>query len=288
MRLALLGDPHGWHLQQLVRAAVGRGHEPSIVAWPTVTASLGGTAGEHHGPPELAAADTVIVRTMPAGSLEEVILRMDILGRIAATGTRVINHPRSLEVAIDKYLSLARISAAGLPVPRTVVVQRPDDLQAAWEMLGGDAVSKPLFGSRGRGIERLDSAAAVGTAAATLAEGRIGYLQEFVPHDGWDVRILLVGDRVFAMRRIATGDWRMNLARGARPEPFAPPTEWVQLARGAAAAVGTEVAGVDLLPTHAGGVVVLEVNGVPGWRGLQTVCGDDIATAVIDLAVQPT
>ena len=105
-----------------------------------------------------------------------------------------------------------------------------------------------------------------------------------MPHAGWDVRILLVGARCFAMRRVATGDWRLNLARGARAEPFAAPPGWVELARRAAMAVGTIVAGVDLLPTPEGGVVVVEVNGVPGWRGLQTVCPEDVATAVVDLA----
>jgi len=284
MRLALLGDPGGWHLRQLARAAVARGHAPAVVEWPAVTAALGGPAGECHGPGDLASAAAVIVRTMPAGSLEEVIVRMDILGRIAAAGTRVVNHPRSLEIAIDKYLSLVRIAAAGLPVPHTLVVQRADDLRAAWERLGRDAVSKPVFGSRGRGIERLDSETALAAVAAGLPEGRIGYLQEFIPHHGWDVRVLLVGERPFAMRRVASDDWRLNLARGARAEPFVPPAEWLDLARRAAAAVGAEVAGVDLLPTRSGGVVVLEVNGVPGWRGLQTVCGDDIATAVVDFA----
>jgi len=286
MRLAILGDPRGWHVGDLLRAAAARGTTITVVEWPAVTAAVGhGDAGESFGPRALAEADAVLVRTMPSGSLEEVIVRMDILARLAATGRRVINDPRSLEVAIDKYLSLVRIAAAGLPVPRTVVVQRAEDLAPAWERLGRDGVSKPLFGSRGRGIERVDSPAALAAVVAGLAGGRIGYLQEYVPHDGWDVRILLVGDRSHAMRRVATGDWRLNLARGARAEAFTPPAEWLDLARRAAAAVGTAVAGVDLLPTRAGGAVVLEVNGVPGWRGLQTVCDTDIAAAVLDLAL---
>lgn len=286
MRLAILGDPRGWHVGDLLRAVAARRRAATVVEWPAVTAALGrGDTAEVFGPAALADAGAILVRTMPTGSLEEVIVRMDILGRLAATGRRVINEPRGLEVAIDKYLSLARIAAAGLPVPRTVVVQRPDDLVPAWESLGGDAVSKPLFGSRGRGIERVDSRDALAGVAAGLADGRVCYLQEFVPHDGWDVRILLVGERAFSMRRVATGDWRLNLARGARAEAFTPPAAWLSLARRAATAVGTAVAGVDLLPDRDGEVVVLEVNGVPGWRGLQSVCDTDIAAAVVDLAL---
>ncbi|MFM8283872.1 MAG: RimK family alpha-L-glutamate ligase [Planctomycetaceae bacterium] len=288
MRLCLLGDPSGWHLRRLSRAAAAAGHEHAVVPWRAMTAALGGADAlaavappERFGPAALADADAVIVRTMPAGSLDEVIVRMDMLGRLAAAGVRVVNPPRALEAAIDKYLSLARLAAAGIPVPRTIVVQHAAALRGAWEALGGDVVSKPLFGSRGRGIERLDSPAHLAAAAERLAAGGIAYLQEFIPHAGWDARILVVGQRVFSMRRVATDDWRLNLARGARPEPFTPPADWVDLARRAAATLGADVAGVDLLPHRGGGAVVVEVNGVPGWRGLQTVCDTDVADAVI-------
>jgi ribosomal protein S6--L-glutamate ligase len=109
------------------------------------------------------------------------------------------------------------------------------------------------------------------------------YLQEFVPHAGWDVRVLVVGERLFAMRRhAAPGEWRTNLALGGRAEPLALPEDWEDLARRAAAAVGAPLAGVDLLPGRDGRVVVLEVNAVPGWRGLESVAGPEVGKAVID------
>jgi ribosomal protein S6--L-glutamate ligase len=112
-------------------------------------------------------------------------------------------------------------------------------------------------------------------------------LQEFVPHPGWDVRVLIVGQRVFSMRRrAAPGDWRTNVALGGTPEPFAPPADWVDLAIRAAQCLETEVAGVDLLPTADGRVLVLEVNGVPGWRALEATTGDDVTTAVADYVVE--
>jgi ribosomal protein S6--L-glutamate ligase len=91
----------------------------------------------------------------------------------------------------------------------------------------------------------------------------------------------VVGDAWFAMRRVApAGEWRTNVSLGGRPEPFSPPADWVRLAFRAAAAVSAEVAGVDILPARDGRVLVLEVNAVPGWRGLEAATCADVAGAV--------
>jgi ribosomal protein S6--L-glutamate ligase len=269
-----------------------RGHAVDIVPWPRLSAGVTGAVdgGETVGPATVAKADLIVVRGMPGGSqpqqwLQEIIFRMNLLGRITARGGRVINSPRSLEVAIDKHLTLCHVAAAGLAVPATLVVQDHAAAVAAWEHLGGDCLLKPLFGSRGRGIVRLRSAAEVeaATRSPSVAKscGGVFYIQQFIPHPGWDVRILLVGDHSFAMRRhAAPGEWRTNLTCGGHAEPFVPPDAWLNQARQAAATVGTEIAGVDLLPTTDGSAVVLEVNGVPGWRGLEAATGADITGTV--------
>lgn len=290
LRFALLGEPTGWHVGRLATAIRARGHEAKVVRWGELAAEIAGDGGESFMPDAIGRADLVVVRGMPGGSLEEVIFRMDLLGRLVRHGTPVINSPRSLEVAIDKYLSLARMAEAGIPVPRTIVAQDAAGIEHAWNALGGDAVVKPIFGSRGRGIERLTSREQLAPyleAARRPAPGAafptaVCYLQEFVRHPGWDVRVLLVGDRAFAMRRVSSEDWRLNVSRGARAEPFLPPADWVDLARRAAAAVGAELAGVDLLPMPDGRAFVVEVNAVPGWRGLEGAVGEDIAAVVTD------
>jgi ribosomal protein S6--L-glutamate ligase len=298
--VAVLGEATGWHATRLAETLAGRGHVVEIVPWQRLSAGIAVPAAEREtiGPTAVAQADIVVVRGMPGGGrtdqrLEHVIFRMNLLGRIATRGGRVINSPRSLEVAIDKHLALCHIAAAGLMVPATHVVQDVAAAVAAWEDLGGDCLLKPLFGSRGRGLVRLRTAADVeaATRSPTVAEscGGIFYIQQFIPHPGWDARILLVGDRSFAMRRHAgVGEWRTNLACGGQAEPFAPPDDWLSIARQAAAAVGTEIAGVDLIPTPDGGVAVLEVNGVPGWRGLEAATGADITGAVAEYVEQST
>jgi len=280
MRVAILGERGGWHVARLAEALERRGHAADIVSWRSIGAAIGpGLAALT--PAALASADVVAVRGMPAAGaagirLEDVIFRMDTLAELETRGTPVINAPRALEIAIDKYLSLSVLARAGVPVPRTIVAQDPAAARAAWETLGGDCVAKPLFGSRGRGIVRVRAAA----EASAGGDGGTVYLQEFLPNAGWDLRILVVGDDAFAMRRVAmAGEWRTNLSLGGRPEPVTPPAEVVDLARRAAACVGAEIAGVDLLPSP-DGFVVLEVNGVPAWRGLQTVTPADLADTV--------
>jgi RimK family alpha-L-glutamate ligase len=295
LRMALLGEPTGWHLGRLATAIRDRGHEAFVVRWNELAAEVGGSdaaAGERFWPEAVSRADCVIVRGMPTGALEDVIFRMDVLGRLAQHGTRIVNSPRALEVAIDKYLSLARMQEAGIAVPRTIVAQDAAGIERAWQSLGQDAVVKPLFGSRGRGIERLttpadlapslEAARVRATTPAANGPAAACYLQEFVPHQGWDARILLIGDEALAMRRVSEDDWRLNVSRGARAEPWTPPEEWIALARRAADAVGAAIAGVDLLPAADGRLLVLEVNAVPGWRGLEGAIGRDVTAQVVD------
>lgn len=280
MRVVVLGERGGWHVGRLAEAVGRRGHAVEVVPWRMVEATVG-PGGLRFAPAAIAAADVVTVRGMPGigtGSprLEDVIFRMDALAQLEACGTPVINRPRALEIAIDKYLSLAVLARAGLPVPRTCVVQGGEAAVRAWESFAAPCVVKPLFGSRGRGISRVGSAA----EAAAVGEAGVAYLQEFIPHPGWDLRVLVVADDTFAMRRIAkAGEWRTNVSLGGRPEAVELPAATLDLARRAAATVGATIAGVDILPGP-GGPVVLEVNAVPAWRGLQTVVQTELTDVV--------
>jgi len=110
------------------------------------------------------------------------------------------------------------------------------------------------------------------------------YLQRTIDHDGADVRVFVIGGRMAgAIERRAAG-WRTNLARGGTARGIQLPSQLSMLAIRAAAAVGAEYAGVDLLTGRDGITYVLEVNGIPGWRGLQEATGIDVAGQLIDYA----
>src|SRR6516164_6918539 len=139
MRIALLSAGAGWHVHDLRRAARALGHEAEAVDFRRISAGVCADADS------LTGFDGVVVRTMPPGSLEQVVFRMDTLHRLEARGVCVMNPPRAIETCVDKYLATAKLDAAGLPVPATIVCQHADTALEAFEQLGGDVIVKPLF-----------------------------------------------------------------------------------------------------------------------------------------------
>jgi RimK family alpha-L-glutamate ligase len=226
--------------------------------------------------------DAVIVRGIPRGSLEQVIFRVDALHALVERGVTCVNGPRAIERTVDKFLASALLARAGVPTPRTIACERPEDALEAFEELRGDVIVKPLFGAMGAGMTRVDDPdVAYRVFEALSLERAVYYLQEALPHDGRDVRALVVGGRVLAaIERVGTG-WRANLARGARAQAMQLSAEQERLCLDAARALGVEYAGVDLLQTADGCDYVLELNGIPGWYGLQESTGADVAAALV-------
>jgi RimK family alpha-L-glutamate ligase len=183
---------------------------------------------------------------------------------------------------VDKYLTSFLLQDAGVPTPPTIVCERFDDAMTAMEELGGDVVLKPLFGAEGRGMVRIsDLDIAYRTFRALELTRSIYYLQAYVPSGGQDIRAFVVGNRVAgAMVRRGEG-WKANVALGAAIEPVDLPPDLAAVAVGAARVVEADYAGVDLLP-HDDGCFVLEVNGIPGWQGLQRTTTVDVAGAIAD------
>lgn len=275
MQIAILCAGDGWHVRDLKRAATEQHHDALAVDFRHLAARVGATP--------LTGFDGALVRTMPAGSLEQVIFRVDLLHRAQAGGVRVLNPPKALETCIDKYLTSARLAAAGFNVPRTIVCQHATAAMEAFGELGGDVVVKPLFGSEGRGMIRVSDPEIAWRTFQTLEWLQaILYVQAFVQHPGWDLRLFVLGGRVIAaMRRHAAGSWRTNVAQGGKAEVAHPGAEECNLAERAAATVGAMAAGVDLLPGPNGEWFVLEVNAVPGWRALARVAQVDIAAETV-------
>jgi RimK family alpha-L-glutamate ligase len=295
MKFAVLASPDSWYARDLIRAAAAD-HEIVVLPFSEISASVSPEATQHpsslipHPSSFVSTAgrslsdfDATLVRTMPPGSLEQVVFRMDCLGRHEAAGEIVINPARAIEAAVDKFLTTAKLQAAGLLTPRTICCQTADEAMLAFEQLGRDIVLKPLFGSEGRGITRLTDENLALRAFKMLAQlGAVLYLQEFIPHEGHDIRLLVIGERVLSMRRQNKLDWRTNISRGATAEPFTPDDSLIEIARRAAAAVHAPLAGVDLLPGKDGRLYTIEVNAVPGWRGLARALNLDVARLVLD------
>jgi ribosomal protein S6--L-glutamate ligase len=277
MRIAILSGGHGWHVRDLRRAADEAGHAAEVLDFRT----LHGCVQAEGGP--LDGFNAVVVRTMPPGSLEQVVFRMDLLHRLHERGIAVLNPPRALETCIDKFLATHRLEQAGLPVPPTAVCQTADAALDAFARLGRDVVVKPIFGSEGRGMVRVSDEEMAWRTFRTLERTDcVLYLQQFVRHPGWDLRVFLLnGEIIAAMRRYAREGWRTNVAQGGRGEAVKLGPEEARLAHRAAEACGVVAGGVDLLQGASGEWYVIEVNAVPGWRALAPVCRVDVAAEIL-------
>ena len=288
MRVAILSARQGWHTDQLCRALAERGHEGRVLPYETLVAHLGGggsapamTAGDE----DLGACAAVLARIIPAGSLEQIVFRVDALHTLEERGIPVVNPARTIERTVDKLWTTALLEQAGLRVPETVVCEGTDAALAAFRALG-DVIVKPLFGSMGLGMVRVTDEEMAFRVFRTLETLRgVYYVQRTIDHGGCDVRAFVVGSRVIgAIERSAPG-WKTNLARGGRARSVTLEPEQTELALAAARAVGADYAGVDLLPARDGTVYVVEVNGIPGWRGLQEATSCDVAAAIVELLV---
>lgn len=278
----ILAARTGFHTDALVRAFAHRGRRAEVRPYESVVGSLGPGARLAAGDIAIDAVEGVLARIIPNGSLEQIIYRVDALHVLEEGGVPVMNAPRAIERTVDKFWTSALLERAGLRTPPTVVCERTEDAMAAFRTMG-DVVVKPIFGSMGLGMVRVsDEDVAWRVFRALEATRSVYYLQRAIAHEGRDVRAFVVGDRVLgAIERRAAG-WRTNISRGGTPAAVALPPEWEAMALCAARAVGAEYAGVDLLPARDGGVYVLEVNGIPGWRGLQTATSIDVAAAIVD------
>jgi ribosomal protein S6--L-glutamate ligase len=277
MRIAVLSAGDGWHVKDLQRAAAELDHEAVAVDFRRIQGGVGIAADS------LGNFDAVMVRTMPPGSLEQVVFRMDALHRVQARGVVVLNPPAAIEACVDKYLASAKLQAAGLRVPPTIACQHADAGMEAFARLGGDVIVKPLFGSEGRGMVRITDGETAWRVFRTLERlETVLYVQQFIRHPGWDLRVFVIdGKVVAAMRRYARDDWRTNVAQGGKAEAVDITSNQRLLALKAMQAVHAQVAGVDLMEAPDGEWYVLEVNAVPGWRALAPVTGIDVATAIV-------
>ncbi|WP_235934760.1 ATP-grasp domain-containing protein [Candidatus Laterigemmans baculatus] len=284
-RLLVLGPGEGWHADRLRSAAARRGDSLEFAAYESLAAALDPSCG-HRASCErgwLGDFDVVLTRTMPPGTLEQITLRLSVLHAAVEEGLPVVNEPRALEMAIDKYRTLARVAALGYPVPETRVVQSRREAMEAFSALDRDVIVKPLFGGEGRGVMRVHDRELAWVTFSTLENlGAVLYVQRFVPPGGVDTRLLVIGEQVFAVRRTAAEGWKTNVAAGARCEKIEVEEWHRQLAQRIAGDMSLRIAAVDMIDSADGEPKILEVNAVPGWKGAEAALGIDVAEKILE------
>ena len=222
-----------------------------------------------------------LVRGFGADATQKIFFRLDLLSAIEEYGIRLINSREALEIASDKFLTSIYLEKYGIPTPKTIICENASDALDSLDELGNDVVIKPLFGSKGVGITRLNDRAFAENVINTLSKlNEVFYLQEFVEHDNRDIRILVLGNEAIAGMYRVSDNWKTNIHAGARSEPLELTEELEKIAINAAKAVKTEIAGVDIIESSEG-LQVLEVNSIPGFTALQKVTDINLPEEII-------
>jgi ribosomal protein S6--L-glutamate ligase len=283
MKFAVLSQRPELHSTQRVCAAIQqRGHEVALIDYrrcymkiashrPTITYD-----GE-----SLEGFDAVIPRISAAHSFygTAVVRQFEMMNVYCVNGSQAIARSR------DKLRSLQILAKKGIGMPVTGFAHTTQDVQGLIDSVGGaPLVIKLLEGTQGIGVVLTESNA----AATSVIEAFRGLdanilVQEFIAEArGQDLRCFVVGDRVVAamLRKGAPGEFRSNLHRGGSAEVVKLTPEERTTAVRAAKAMGLRLAGVDILRSHHG-PLVMEVNSSPGLEGIEAATGKDVAGAIV-------
>ncbi len=298
MRIGILSrNPNLFSTRRLASEIRDRGHVAEIIDTTRVAVHIGDDGSSPNRPQMMVAKLPDMTRPLMLPALDAVIPRIGtsvtfyglaVVRQFESAGIPTTASSYAIACSRDKLQSLQTMAQAGLPIPRTAVVARPEALYAAVEAVGGlPAVVKLIHGTQGRGVFLAHQMATISALLQRAAElNRQAIVQEFIAEAGGrDLRLIVVGDQcVAAMERQAPGgEFRANLHRGATAAPFVPDKPTAALAVAAAAAHGLAVAGVDLILSRRG-PLLLEVNSSPGLEGIEKATGINVAGKIVELA----
>jgi ribosomal protein S6--L-glutamate ligase len=284
--IAVIHDTYNpdWPSQEILKELEARGIRAEPLRISRISSTIGGRPRFTIGPRSLDDLNGAFIRSL--GSIlnvEQMVRRMTLLEHMEASGVTLMNPLDAILTARDKYRTLYKLEASGIPVPRTFVCE---DLRAAYEHSKRmkRVVVKPLIGSRGYGSVFIDHPEVAFRVLKTLASTRHPlYVQEYVDKPARDIRAFVVdGSVVASMYRYAPkGEWRTNIAQGGEGRPCKLEGEVEELALKSAEALNLWYAGVDVIEGPKGPVVV-EVNGSPDWEELTKVTGVNPAPHLVD------
>jgi len=234
---------------------------------------------------EVTDADVCFVRSFGPGTCEQLTRRISMIEHMEVSGIRVINPCYSFRRARDKYATQYTLARAGLPIAETYTTESMERAYR-WSRELGVSVYKPILGSMGKGSLKFDDPDIAYNAWKMLSRlGQPLIVQEYLRNPGRDIRVFVVGGEVVgsAYKYGAPGEWKTNVAQGARMVDEPVPRETLDLGVKATSALGLDYAGVDIIESERG-PVILEVNGAPGWQALKAATGVDVAEKIVRFA----
>ncbi|MFB9133389.1 30S ribosomal protein S6--L-glutamate ligase [Vibrio olivae] len=284
MKIAILSrNTNLYSTKRLIEASKNRGHEVKVVDALRCYMNINSEKPEiHYKGEQLSDFDAVIPRI----GASVTFYGTAVLRQFEMMGTYPVNESVAITRSRDKLRSMQLLSRKGIGMPITGFASKPDDVKDLLNMVGGaPVVIKLLEGTQGIGVVLAETR----KAAESVIEAFMGLkanimVQEYIKEaNGADIRCFVIGDRVIAAmkRQGAEGEFRSNLHRGGSASLVRITPEERRTAVAAAKIMGLNVAGVDLLRS-ARGPLVMEVNSSPGLEGIELATGKDIAGLIVE------
>ncbi len=285
MRVAIIvSDSMDWTAQALLASFSAKGIDAFFLNFSDLLASINRIQSFSCAGVDLLNLDAIVVRDLGRRGASDVAFRFEVLQALQEKGIAIINPPQAIARAANKFATSRALHDAGVATPMTAVTTNLEEAEKVLKHFK-KAVSKPLFGYKGRDIVLLEDGVETDLALleSILEKQGLVYLQEFIAFDSpRDIRAFVVDGKVLgAIYRLAPpGQWISNLARGGRAVACPLTKELAELAARAAKAVGAVYCGVDLLETGRG-LTVIEVNGTPSGKGIFEALGVDVTRAIV-------
>ena len=279
--ILLTTEPENWAPKEIVKVAEKKGFEVTVINPDNCFIVLDDKPYVMHDGKKIETADLVIPR-MSEDNLE---YKCAIMSHLETSGIPTLNCGKSMQIASNKVETQILLHDAGLNTPRSVLFTNEEQVEAAVAALDEKfpMIVKTLYGTHGVGVIRADSKASlISIVQQLLKSGEQFMLQEFIEHDK-SARVLLLDKKVVAavMRSIPEGDFRSNAHQGAELTEHVTSEAEVEACVKAAAAIGINFAAVDYI-LDGDKIVLLEVNGSPGFESMQKVVSVNVAETLID------
>ncbi|MGD2200565.1 MAG: RimK family alpha-L-glutamate ligase [Candidatus Bathyarchaeota archaeon] len=281
--LVLYGKSSSANGEELVETAARLGHEVVTGSIIDVSSEISNNASRFWlGLEEITGVDVCFIRSFGPGTCEQLTRRISMIEHMELSGIRVVNPTYSFRRARDKYSTQYSLVEAGLPIASTYTTE---NMQMAYrrsqEM--GVSIYKPILSSMGKGSLKFDTPDIAYNAWKMLS--RVGMpliVQEYLENPGRDIRVFVVGNEAIATayKYSEPGEWKTNVAQGAKMVDEPVSDEIMELGVKATEALGLDYAGVDIMETQRG-PVILEANGSPGWQALKEATGVDVAEKIV-------
>jgi len=268
--------------RRLVEAAAERGHDVRVINHLRCYMNIASFKPSiHYNGEELERFDAVIPRI----GASVTFYGTAVVRQFEMMGTFCLNESVAISRSRDKLRSLQLLSRKGIGLPVTGFAHSPGDTSDLLNLVGGaPIVLKLLEGTQGKGVVLAETRKAAESVVEAFRGINANFLvQEFIKEaKGADIRCFVVGDRVVAsmMRQAQEGEFRSNLHRGGTAVPVRITPEERSTAVRAARIMGLNVAGVDILRSNHG-PVIMEVNSSPGLEGIENATGKDVAGMII-------